>query len=75
MEFGALIQQLADDLSRADRGGEHAVGLGLFQEDPESTAVLRRAGSPTTGAARVGPAVLGGQDLLDSQVVPPAVRR
>jgi hypothetical protein len=35
--------------------------------------VLRRAGSLITGAARVDLAMLGREDVLDAQIVPPAV--
>src|SRR5674536_288071 len=45
---------------------------GVLGERPGPAAALRRAGAPAAGAAWVNPAGLGGQDLLQPQVQPPA---
>ena len=67
-----VVQKHAQDLGRPDGRGQHVKGLGLLQEVHRPAAALRRAGPTATGAARVDPAGIHEQDLLETQVQSPA---
>ena len=57
------FQEHAQDLGRPDGSGQDVMGLGVYEEGMDPAAVLRRTGTAATGAARVVPAGLGGQDF------------
>jgi hypothetical protein len=67
-----IVEEVAEEL-RGPRWRLEQVLLPKLEERPGAAAVLRRAGSPAADAPRVGPAVLGGEDGLDTEVVHPAV--
>ena len=68
-----VVQQHAQDLGRPAGRGQDVMGLGVFEEGMYPAAVLRRTGTAATGAARVDPAGIHDQDLLQTQVQAPAV--
>jgi hypothetical protein len=68
-----VVQEHAQDLGRPDGRGQHVNGLGVFEEGLYPAAALRRTGAASTGAARVDPAGIHDQDLLQTQVQSPAV--
>ncbi len=66
------FQEHAQDLGRPDGRGQDVMGLGAFEEGLYPAA-LWRGGGTATGAARVDPAGIHDQDLLETQVQSPAV--
>jgi hypothetical protein len=67
-----LVEQRLEHRGRAEDRAEHEVRLGVLGERPGPAAARRRAGPPAAGAAPVDPAGLGGPDLFQPQVEPPA---
>lgn len=69
----SVFQEHAQDLGHPEGRGQNVMGLGVFEEGLYPAAALRRASPAPAGAARVDPAGIHDQDLLQTQVQAPAV--